>query len=211
MRRAVNGIIRIIATNQTEILLDLVFDQSLKLYSSILKEVDFEKVYKKILEFIGVRLRGMLLELKYSQEVIDASFANLENISFVYRIATALDVYKREIWFSGIVATHDRVFRIASGAERSQIMEHDLVEEEEKNLYKLYLEVNWKVEDLLNKKADKKALIELSKLTLPVETFFEKILVMHEDERIKTNRLALLKSINNLFFKVADFRKMVLA
>ena len=211
LRRAVNGIIRIIATNQTEILLDLVFDQSLKLYSSILKEVDFEKVYKKILEFIGVRLRGMLLELKYSQEVIDASFANLENISFVYRIATALDVYKREIWFSGIVATHDRVFRIASGAERSQIMEHDLVEEEEKNLYKLYLEVNWKVEDLLNKKADKKALIELSKLTLPVETFFEKILVMHEDERIKTNRLALLKSINNLFFKVADFRKMVLA
>src|SRR3989339_156733 len=211
LRRAVNGIIRIIATNQTEILLDLVFDQSLKLYSSILKEVDFEKVYKKILEFIGVRLRGMLLELKYSQEVIDASFANMENISFVYRIATALDVYKREIWFSGIVATHDRVFRIASGAERSQIMEHDLVEEEEKNLYKLYLEVNWKVEDLLNKKADKKALIELSKLTLPVETFFEKILVMHEDERIKTNRLALLKSINNLFFKVADFRKMVLA
>ncbi|MBU0574129.1 MAG: hypothetical protein KKH83_06620, partial [Candidatus Margulisbacteria bacterium] len=54
------------------------------------------------------------------------------------------------------------------------------------------------------------ALKELARLTQPVHEFFEKVLVMHEDERIKTNRLALLKSINNTFLNFADLAKIVL-
>ena len=65
------------------------------------------------------------------------------------------------------------------------------------------------VEEAINKGDYKEALESLSKLTEPVEQYFTKILVMHQDERIKTNRLALLKTLNSLFLKAGDFRKIV--
>ncbi|QYN43225.1 glycine--tRNA ligase subunit beta [Gilliamella sp. ESL0443] len=48
------------------------------------------------------------------------------------------------------------------------------------------------------------ALIELASLKAPIDTFFEKVMVMVDDEKIKLNRLALLKKLQNLFLKVAD-------
>ena len=48
------------------------------------------------------------------------------------------------------------------------------------------------------------ALVELASLKAPIDTFFEKVMVMVDDEKIKLNRLALLKKLQNLFLKVAD-------
>jgi glycyl-tRNA synthetase beta chain len=36
-----------------------------------------------------------------------------------------------------------------------------------------------------------------------INTFFDKVMVMDKDEKVKTNRLSLLKALNNIFNKVA--------
>jgi glycyl-tRNA synthetase beta chain len=42
----------------------------------------------------------------------------------------------------------------------------------------------------------------------PIDTFFDKVMVMVEDEGIRNNRLALLDGIGKLFLRIADFSKL---
>lgn len=209
LRRAVYGLVRIFVAKNFEVSLRELFKFSFELYSSLFKEPNFDKVFKQISEFIKTRMEGSLSETVHGNYgIVEAALINIDNITFAHQIAIMLNLLKSEKWLPGIVATHDRVFRITASFSRNQVLEHDLEEEEEKKLYKLLLDVNWNVEEALNNKEYKKAFLELARLTEPLEMFFEKVLVMHQDERLKSNRLALLKSINNLFEKVADFRKI---
>ena len=47
-------------------------------------------------------------------------------------------------------------------------------------------------------------LVELAALKTPIDAFFEVVMVMVEDEKVKLNRLALLKILQQLFLRVAD-------
>ena len=49
------------------------------------------------------------------------------------------------------------------------------------------------------------ALLQLATLREPVDTFFDDVMVMVDDETLRVNRLALLQALNNLFLRVADF------
>ena len=51
------------------------------------------------------------------------------------------------------------------------------------------------------------ALTEIATLRGPVDAFFDKVMVMAEDENVRTNRLALLTRIGRLFGGVADFAR----
>ncbi len=53
------------------------------------------------------------------------------------------------------------------------------------------------------------ALVEISRLRQPVDTFFDKVMVMVDDERVRANRLALLRDLLNEFSTIADFSEIV--
>ncbi len=53
------------------------------------------------------------------------------------------------------------------------------------------------------------ALIEVSKLRPAVDRFFDKVMVMVDDERVRANRLALLQSLSKEFSTIADFSEIV--
>ncbi len=48
------------------------------------------------------------------------------------------------------------------------------------------------------------ALTSLANLREPVDTFFDEVMVMADDEAVRNNRLALLNRLRNLFLRVAD-------
>ena len=52
-------------------------------------------------------------------------------------------------------------------------------------------------------------LAELAGLKTPLDLFFDQVLVMVDDNRIRLNRLALLQQIKELFQLLADFSKIV--
>ena len=54
------------------------------------------------------------------------------------------------------------------------------------------------------------ALDALKKLSTPIDSFFDSVMVMDEDLTLRKNRLALLKAIDELIAKIADFGKIVL-
>ena len=58
-------------------------------------------------------------------------------------------------------------------------------------------------------KADYPAVCKaLANLRGPVDAFFEKVMVMAEDERLRRNRLSLLARISATFLQMADFSRI---
>jgi glycyl-tRNA synthetase beta chain len=48
----------------------------------------------------------------------------------------------------------------------------------------------------------------MTKMKKPIDEFFDKVMVMVEDEKVRNNRLALLDDIGKLFLRIADFSKL---
>ena len=53
------------------------------------------------------------------------------------------------------------------------------------------------------------ALAEIAKLRPGLDTFFDKVMVMAQDEKLRANRLALLAGILRDFSTIADFSEIV--
>jgi glycyl-tRNA synthetase beta chain len=54
-----------------------------------------------------------------------------------------------------------------------------------------------------------RALAEISRIRPAVDTFFDKVMVMVEDETLRANRLALLQTLLKEFSTIADFSEIV--
>ncbi|MFC1495922.1 glycine--tRNA ligase subunit beta, partial [Candidatus Margulisiibacteriota bacterium] len=205
LRRAVNGIVAVIQAKHFSLDLDELVEYSYKLYGPLLPKDDNGRVKS----FIAVRIKNIMLEAGLRHDIIDAVLSNFNDIDDVFLRAGAIDKSIDKAWFEGLRQSADRVARISKAATRGEVREADLEDIEEKHLSEVYLTINWETEELINKDDYIGAIKKLTSLTKPIENFFEKVLVMHQDERLKSNRLALLKSISNLYLKIANFSKIV--
>ena len=80
-----------------------------------------------------------------------------------------------------------------------------LVEDEEKALYSTVL----KAEASLVGSFDlEMALEQISSLVMPINAFFDKVLVMAEDQALRESRLGILQRIAGLIKPYADFSKL---
>jgi len=219
LRRAAHGIIRIMLEKKIDLLLDEGIERGYKLYEPVFLGYlfekgetgyqDFPKIKRQILDFIAARLKPIFLERGIRYDIVDAVLCDCNDIMGCLERAAVLNRLASGDWFRGVVRSADRVSRIAKDAPRDEVIETDLAEKEEKSLFDAYMKVNWEVGEAENKREWEAALKALAKLTQPIETFFEKVLVMHENEKLKLNRLSLLKSLEKLYLRVADFRKIV--
>jgi len=53
------------------------------------------------------------------------------------------------------------------------------------------------------------ALLEIAKLRPAIDTFFDKVMVMVDDDNLRANRLALLQTVVKEFSTIADFSEIV--
>ena len=71
----------------------------------------------------------------------------------------------------------------------------------EKDLYKAVLGINFDGDY-------KKYLADLTQINPVVTKFFDDVLVMDKDEKVKNNRLALLNTLKNKYIILTDFSKL---
>ena len=81
----------------------------------------------------------------------------------------------------------------------------------ERNLFAAYEKAAAAVGSDIASESYAEAITALAALAAPIDTFFDDVMVMDKDEKIKNNRLGLLKSIDQLVSRIADFTKIVLA
>jgi glycyl-tRNA synthetase beta chain len=79
-----------------------------------------------------------------------------------------------------------------------------LLEPAEQDLARALADLEARVHPLFSKREYTRALQQLAALQAPVDTFFDKVMVMSDDNALRNNRLALLYAVSELFLQVAD-------
>ena len=101
-----------------------------------------------------------------------------------------------------------RVCNIVKEPVTAAVDQNLLQDDAEKALHRAFQAVGSKVASLIAGRDYLAALTEIAGLKGAVDDFFDKVMVMAEDERLRTNRLALLQEIKGLFRDIADFAKI---
>jgi glycyl-tRNA synthetase beta chain len=84
-----------------------------------------------------------------------------------------------------------------------------LREEAEKELAAMISPTVGAVEKLGSSRSYEAALLEVAKLRPAIDKFFDKVMVMVEDDNLRANRLALLQTLVKEFSTIADFSEIV--
>jgi glycyl-tRNA synthetase beta chain len=81
-------------------------------------------------------------------------------------------------------------------------------DEAEHTLYRVLQETCTAAQEKVEQRLYLEALSDIAGLKWAIDTFFDAVMVMAEDQAVRFNRLALLTAINRLFGKVADFGRL---
>ncbi|MFD1177796.1 glycine--tRNA ligase subunit beta [Paenibacillus puldeungensis] len=213
LRRQAAGIVQIILEHKLPVGLTDIFKMALETHEQFrgLKRSK-EEILKDLMEFFGLRVRKTLSDsLRY--DVVDAVIAaGYEDVvSVVARgLALAEAVEGRED-FKQIVESFGRVSNLAAKATGEKVRSDLLAEPAEKELHEAWRKVTDEYLKALSERDASKALSIVSGLKEAITAFFDAVMVMAEDEAIRTNRLALLSAIDSDLKAFADFSKLVWA
>ena len=205
LRRAAIGSIRIIIEKQLDLDLSTLINKSIELFGDKLVN---DNTANDVLDFVMGRFRAFYQEQGISVDVIQAVLAKKPSapLDFERRIK-AVTFFGELPEAATLAAANKRVGNILAkfDGELYQSFNTELATEEaELDLAKIYQQINLKVAPLMADKNYQAALSELAQLKAPIDTFFDGVMVMSDDEAVKINRLTLLNEIRNSFFAIAD-------
>jgi glycyl-tRNA synthetase beta chain len=220
LRRQANAIVKVIAEKKLPLRLDELMRDARSGYQHSDAEKKFvgeEKFSESVSTFFRERLEFHLKDVcGYAYDVVKAVLgADANDVVDAVQRAEAVKQVLHMPEFQAIGAACKRIRNILRQAEEKGIRPaatFDYLPDsapEEKSLA-AYVEVNGpKVEALRKKKNYRDALMLLATAREPVDAFFDKVMVMVEDPKVRANRLALLRTLLKEFSTVADFSEIV--
>lgn len=204
LRRAAIGVVQPLIEHDVDFDLALAVKQSAKTQPI---EVT-EDAQKQILEFIAGRLSVVLKDAGYKHDIVEAVLAaQSANPAAAARAVKQLTGWvMREDWQS-ILPGYARCVRIIRSANLDDrpltIDDKAFIEKEEKDLYAAF-----QTSAVHHPSSVNEFLEIVVKLIPSINAFFDKVLVMAEDKKVKENRLGLLQKIASLSNGIADFSKL---
>jgi glycyl-tRNA synthetase len=202
LRRAAIGVVQPLIEH------DVDFDLALAVQKSVATQPIpvSEEVQKQVLDFIAGRLSVVLKDAGYKHDVVEAVLAaqSADPAASARAVKQLQEWVRREDW-SSILPGFARCVRILKTADdRPQTVdEGKLVDAEEKALFKAIHDTVHSPPSTVDE-----FLEIVVKLIPSINAFFDKVLVMAEDENIKQNRLALVGQIANLSRGIADLSEL---
>nr|WP_245251935.1 glycine--tRNA ligase subunit beta [Paenibacillus sediminis] len=211
LRRQAAGIVQMMLEHKLSITLGEVFQIALDAHKNFheLKRSD-EEIRKDLYEFFGLRVKKTLSEdLRY--DVVDAVIASGfdDIVSVVARGQSLMKAVQGTDDFKTTVESFNRVSNLASKASFTTVTQELFAQDEEAKLYEAWKSVSGAYEQALSERKAEEALHLLASLKPAITEFFDNVMVMAEDEKVRMNRLALLASIDRDLKQYADFSKLV--
>jgi len=211
LRRQALGIINIILSREYPLSLNFLIDESLALLKDVLKK-PAEEVKKDILEFFKGRLQNQLIAQGYAYDTVDGVLsADIDELVEVIEKVKALEEFRKHPDFEPVSVAFKRVDNILKDFKGGQFDVNLLVHDAEINLFSYFDNIKPRVEKGIAEKDFATALNKLAALRPHVDNFFDNVMVMDKDEKVRFNRQSLLAEISALFHKIADFSKIVTA
>jgi glycyl-tRNA synthetase beta chain len=220
LRRQANGIVKTIAEHKLPLRLDDLMRDARARYQGSEAEKKFSAdagfqdatrlFFRERLEFYLRDVHGFAYDVVNAvlaadaQDVVDA----LARAQAVAKVRPSSDFESISIAFKRM----KNILRQASEAGRAMASKVDpsmLQDDAEKDLAAQVPRTAEQVETLRAAGKYEDALLEIAKLRPAVDRFFDKVMVMVEDARVRGNRLALLQTLVNEFSTIADFSEIV--
>lgn len=211
LRRQALGVINILLDANYHISLAKIIAGTLYLLD--IKPEETGKLVPLIMEFFKQRLRNLLMDQGIRYDVIDAVFADKRNDDVVDLAARckALAAYVEAGNAEPLVQVSVRVSNLCKKIEKEVAISGALFKDESENkLHEVVAAVSKEIipEIVLY---DYAAVLKAGeKVIEPVNTFFDNVMVMDEDENVKNNRLAMLEEVRGIVNAVGDLSLLVL-
>ncbi|MBU4177301.1 MAG: glycine--tRNA ligase subunit beta, partial [Proteobacteria bacterium] len=208
LRRLSLGLLHIINAMGFRLSLAEFVDEALSLHGDRLT-VSRTDARRNVLEFIKGRFSNDLTGQGIPAEAVEA----VTSVSFddpvdCKRKIKALMAISGQEAFPVLAGAFKRVINIIKDNSETAVQAELLSENAEQKLHEAYLAVSREATPLLEAGDYEKGLGVILKMKEPVDTFFEEVMVMAEDEKVRANRLNLLTAIARLFLRIGDFSKM---
>ena len=209
LRRQALGIVNLLTAANWSIKISEIVEVDMDLLN-VTDKVGREKIQNDVAEFMKLRIKNVLSNsVRY--DVIDSVIDDVDDIFAVTLKAQAVEQFINTPDAVKNIQSFVRVGNLAKKSDSDNIDKNLINLEAEQVLYKAFEAIKIVAGELIEKKDFIGALDALKKLSAPIDSFFDSVMVMDENLEIRKNRLALLKSVDNLFAKIADFSKLVIA
>jgi glycyl-tRNA synthetase beta chain len=220
LRRQANAIVKMIAEKKLPIRLSELMRDARSGYQKSEAEkkfVDDRKYEDSVKTLFRERLEFYLRDVcGYAYDVAKAVLAaDVDDVVDLLARAEAVKQVQHMPEFQAIGAACKRMRNILRQADEKGIAPAERVEpqkdssDEEKGLIRYLEQSGAKSEQHRKKKEYVEALQLLSTAREPVDRFFDKVMVMVEDQHVRANRLALLRMLLKEFSTIADFSEIV--
>jgi len=211
LRRAANGIVKILAETTVELpfSLDEIAALGTEDAAVVAKTRGF---YAERLEFYLREVRGQAYDIVKAVLAAGAS-----DVRDAVARAEAVTAVRGSADFAAVTAAFKRMKNILAQAREKELAAAPgvdaglLTEPTEKALAEKSAELAEKVNALRGKKSYTAALEQIATLRPQVDAFFEAVMVMAPDVAVRANRLALLEKVLGDFSGIADFSEIVVS
>jgi glycyl-tRNA synthetase beta chain len=211
LRRQAQGIVSMVLASRLSISLSSLIAASLESYKLQGVSFDWQLSKGEVEALFTQRMRQTLLGQDLGYDIADAVLAlGIEDLVDVQERARILSEFKTRPEMEDLLTAYNRCKNLARQEVGTEVEEALLADEYERQLNSALEDVREKLGQALTTGDQKRALSLLASLRPRVDVFFDKVLVMAEEEDLRLNRLALLNRAVGLFHKVADFSKIVM-
>jgi glycyl-tRNA synthetase beta chain len=168
------------------------------------------KVKEDVAEFFKQRLKGIFSDKGYTYDTIEAVLAaGYDRFSETLLRLEALHNFRQNPAFGNLLTAFIRANNLSKKADARQVEPALLEDDSERKLYESLSNVKQQVHSFEAKQDYQAVLAAIANLQEPLDNFFNSVMVMVEDEKVRANRLALLAGLAGLVKQVADLGKIV--
>lgn len=207
LRRHALGVVRILVDRKLGLSLDVLLGQALDPFWKIRSD----QTQTELADFILDRVRSYLREQGYSANEIDAVISlRPPRIDQVPARIEAVRAFASMPEAESLASANKRIGNILkkAGSGSSAIDSALLSESAEKVLAEALARIAPEVNSRFNSGDYAGSLKLLAQMKQPVDTFFDEVMVMADDLKLRTNRIALLHDLHRLMNQVADISKL---
>ncbi len=209
LRRAAQGVVRIVLEAGLPIDLDLVAARGVLLYGERL-ELGGEEVLAELRPFLHDRVRHLLGRQGFAYDSIEAALAVAgSDLPDLRARVTALEKARREPGFLSVVLAAKRIANILKDAPERQLDPELLKEPAEQALHEAAAALRSEVKRAEEAGQYERSLEAIGELAPVLDRFFVEVLVMDENRDLRFNRIALLQSIQRLVSRTARLTEVV--
>ncbi len=210
LRRQALGVIRIVLEKQLPLDLDEALARAISLQPVATPEP--AKLAAQLSDFVWGRAQSLFEDLKYAvDEVRSVRAGALKNFPNAFLRLSALRAVRRDPAFDSLAAAFKRASNILKQAKSEDGLAPDraqLRDQADYDLYDALVAAEGAANDRIVRGDFEGGLKTLVSVKPHLDQFFEKVMVMVEDEDLKKQRIALLRKLVRAFRRVADLSEI---